>query len=446
MNAHLLAAQVKKALHHIRQEGLSSFLNILSRRFRSSRSLFTKPDVMHAYRFLKFAPEVQYPDNALSNGEKTINWYIPPIGKGSGGHLNLFRFMQHLGNLGFTNRVVIVEDDGERSSVKVKSTIKSWFNIDNVEVYFVDGVVPSAAASIATSWQTAYAVKNLIALTHKCYFVQDYEPWFYPAGSEYALAEQTYRFGFHGFTAGSWLSTLLSREFDMSTTALGFSFDRALYKPYPKDNTIHKRVFFYVRPPTARRAFDLGVLVLAELVRRIPDITVVMAGWDVHHYTFPFACDHAGLKNPEQLAELYSSCDAALVLSLSNLSLLPLEIMACGVPVVSNRAECTEWLLDDKIAMLAEPTVDALACALEKVLSSPALAQQLKENAFAFTASASWSAEGDKMAQRLHDIFSSPPPTFEPASEIPASSFMENTPSGSENFYPILGDKNRRRT
>ncbi|MNJ13173.1 D-inositol-3-phosphate glycosyltransferase [compost metagenome] len=407
MNAHLLAAQVKKSLNHIRQEGFSSFFNILSRRLRSSRSLFTKPDVLYAYRFLKFAPTVQQPDNALSIGAKTINWYIPPIGKGSGGHLNIFRFMRHLGQQGFTNRVIIVEDDGEQSVDRMKSTILDWFGVENVEVCYINAPVPSAAVSIATSWQTAYAVNNISAKTHKCYFVQDYEPWFYPAGTEYALAEQTYRFGFHGFTAGSWLSSLLNQQFGMQATALGFSYDRALYKPHSTaDRGATKRVFFYVRPPTARRAFDLGILVLAELAKRIPDITVVMAGWDVHHYAFPFDCDHAGLKNPEQLAELYSSCDAALVLSLTNLSLLPLEIMACGVPVVSNRAECTEWLLNDDIAMLAEPTVDALADALEKVLRSPELAQQIKENAFAFADSASWSVEADKMAQRLQEIMS----------------------------------------
>ncbi|WP_426619375.1 glycosyltransferase [Pseudomonas rustica] len=406
MNAHLLAAQIKKSLNHIRQEGVSSFLNILSRRMRSSRSLFTKPDVMHAYRFLNFAPVVQQPDDALRNGAKTINWYIPPIGKGSGGHLNLFRFMQHVGTQGFTSRVVIVEDDGEQSVAKTQATIRSWFGIDNLEVYFINGVVPTAAFSIATSWQTAYSVKNIQASTHKCYFVQDFEPWFYPAGTEYALAEQTYWFGFHGFTAGSWLSTLLTKEFGMSTTALGFSFDRALYKPHSRLDTATTRVFFYVRPPTARRAFELGVLVLAELARRIPNLTVVMAGWDVHHYAFPFSCDHAGLKNPDELAELYSSCDAALVLSMTNLSLLPLEIMACGVPVVSNRADCTEWLLNDDIAMLATPTVNDLAEALEQVLCSSTLREQIKKNAFAFTESASWSAEGDKMVEGLEHLLS----------------------------------------
>lgn len=392
---------------------------------------------MYAYRFLKFTPTVKQPDNALSNGDKTINWYIPPIGKGSGGHLNLFRFMQHLGQLGFTNRVIVVEDDSDVPVPKIKSTISDWFGIDNVEVYYIDTPIPSAAASIATSWQTAYAVNNINAKTHKCYFVQDYEPWFYPAGTEYALAEQTYQFGFHGFTAGSWLSSLLNQQFGMQATALGFSYDRALYKPHPTvDRGTAKRVFFYVRPPTARRAFDLGVLVLAELAQRVPDMTVVMAGWDVHHYAFPFACDHAGLKNPNQLAELYSSCDAALVLSLTNLSLLPLEIMACGVPVVSNRAACTEWLLNDDIAMLAEPTVNTLADALEKVLRSPELVQQIKENAFAFAASASWSAEGDKMAQRLEEILSGPSPALGTASETQVPGLEAGKLSRSDTLDP----------
>ena len=92
---------------------------------------------MHAYRFLNFAPVVQQPDDALRNGAKTINWYIPPIGKGSGGHLNLFRFMQHVGTQGFTSRVVIVEDDGEQSVAKTQAKIRSWFGIDNLEVYFI---------------------------------------------------------------------------------------------------------------------------------------------------------------------------------------------------------------------------------------------------------------------------------------------------------------------
>jgi glycosyltransferase involved in cell wall biosynthesis len=80
--------------------------------------------------------------------------------------------------------------------------------------------------------------------------------------------------------------------------------------------------------------------------------------------------------------------------------------MACGVPVVSNRADCTEWLLNDDIAMLATPTVNDLADALEQVLCSSTLREQIKKNAFAFTESASWSVEGDKMVEGLEHILS----------------------------------------
>ncbi len=405
MNIHLLSSQIRKSLQHIRQEGLGSFLKILDRRLKSSRSLLTKPDIEYAYRFLWCTPAVQVPDVSLAQGQRSINWYIPAIGKGSGGHLNIFRFMKYLERNGFTSRVIVVDDESPLSIAKVKAQISQWFGMEIADVRYVKEGVPSAAISIATSWQTAYALRNLQALTHKCYFVQDYEPWFYPAGSEYALAEQTYHFGFEGFTAGGWLAGKLADEFGMPTLALGFSYDRALYSPAPSaQRPASKRVFFYVRPPTARRAFDLGVLVLAELNRRVPDLTVVVAGWDVRHYALPFRCEHAGLLDPSELARLYGSCDAALVLSFSNLSLLPLEIMACGVPVVSNRAACTEWLLTDDIAVLARPTVEDLTGALEKVLSSADLAMQLSTDALAFAAATDWDAEGEKMAVRLRTL------------------------------------------
>ena len=407
MNSHLLFSQAKKVLNHIRHEGFNSFFKILSRRAKSSRSLFMKPDIAHAFRFLKLTPMVEQPDQAFAKNEKTLNWFIPALGKGSGGHLNLFRFMAYLNSAGFTNRVVIIEDDNTVSTSKIKQKILDWYAIDNVEVYYVTERLPAASALIATSWQTAHIVNNVSTPSPKCYFVQDYEPWFYPAGTEQALAEQTYTFGFHAFTAGNWLADRLHDRYNMHAIPLGFAYDRELYRNIPNQkDPERKRVFFYVRPPTARRAFELGVLALAELALRIPEVTVVMAGWDVKHYAFPFECEHAGLQDPGQLAALYSSCDAALVLSLTNLSLLPMEIMACGVNVVSNRAGFTEWLLNDDIAMLAEPTVDSLANALEQVLLDAELSENLRKNALSFVSKASWDAEGGKMAAEMDKILS----------------------------------------
>lgn len=409
MNLHFFISQVKKSVNHIRSEGLSSFLKILSRRSKSSRSIFNKPDVVHAYRFLEFTPIIDAPDLSTPDAKRTINWFIPAIGKGSGGHLNLFRFMKHLAQAGYRNRVIIIEDDNSVSITKVKQKLADWYQIENVDVFYITQTLPYAVMSIATSWQTAYVVNNIKTPSYKCYFVQDYEPWFSPAGTEHTLAEQTYQFGFRAFTAGSWLSTKLHETFGMECYPLGFSYDRALYLPSTSPvSHAGKRVFFYVRPPTARRAFELGVLIFAELQKRMPEITVVMAGWDVTHYAFPFPCDHAGLKNPDELAQLYSSCDAALVLSFTNLSLLPLEIMACGVPVISNRAPCTEWLLNDDIAMLAEPGIAKLADAIERVLRDPALANTLRKNGLEFVNNTSWHKEGDLMIAAIENILTEP--------------------------------------
>ena len=49
--------------------------------------------------------------------------------------------------------------------------------------------------------------------TRRLYFIQDFEPLFYPAGAEYVLAEETYRFGFRAITVGPMLADLLRDRF-----------------------------------------------------------------------------------------------------------------------------------------------------------------------------------------------------------------------------------------
>ena len=48
---------------------------------------------------------------------------------------------------------------------------------------------------IATSWDTVSFVKKLSG--YKMYFVQDYEPYFYPFGELSLLAKKTYEQGLH---------------------------------------------------------------------------------------------------------------------------------------------------------------------------------------------------------------------------------------------------------
>jgi glycosyltransferase involved in cell wall biosynthesis len=306
--------------------------------------------------------------------------------------------------LGFECSVVIIGAPEALPESLTNELIAEWYLPVNAKVFWGLEHAPPAYISLATAWKTAYAVRNFQSTVHKCYFVQDFEPWFYPVGSEYVMAEETYRFGFTGITAGDWLASKLAEEYGMKTFSVGFSYDHDRYRPIRQQDPAVQRVFFYARPTTARRAFELGVLALNIVSKRHPNVEVIFAGGDISAYEIPFKYTDAGIADLDALPELYSRCSVALVLSFSNLSLLPLELMACGIPVVSNRAACTEWLLNDQNSLLATPTAEGLAEAVCTVLSDPSVAARLRQEGLKTAVSTDWSREAERVADVLRRL------------------------------------------
>jgi glycosyltransferase involved in cell wall biosynthesis len=89
---------------------------------------------------------------------------------------------------------------------------------------------------------------------------------------------------------------------------------------------------------------------------------------------------------------------------MTNLSLLPLELMACGCPVVSNNGPHVEWLLNSQNSELADPTVEALAGGLRKVLFDKERRQALIRNGFETSAATDWKKEAAKVATFLNEL------------------------------------------
>jgi O-antigen biosynthesis protein len=333
-----------------------------------------------------------------------INWVIPDFGIGSGGHLNIFRFIFHLEKLGYKCRVIIVGGSQYSTGDQAREIARKHFFLINAEFGIGENCLQPADFTFATSWITAYTVINYRHAGKYMYFVQDFEPFFYPHGSDYAFAEQTYRMGFYGVTAGGWLADKLSAEYGMKTMPVGFSYDRGLYFPRKRKKNDSKRVFFYARPVTPRRGFELGLLSLNLVSQRLPDVEFVLAGWDVTDYKIPFRHKNAGSLALGKLPELYSQCDVALVLSFTNLSLLPLELMACGCPVVSNRGANTEWLLNEQNSILADATPNALCEAIVMVLDDESLRNKLSAQGVSFVAGTNWEEEARKVANLLDPL------------------------------------------
>ena len=402
-----LLINISKVIHYAKSNGLMQ----TSRAIWSKQKLAWGKKISIVDRYKEYAaPDFGAVLIKDSLDKKSINWFIPPVGRGSGGHLNIFRFIRNLEALGYKSRIIVVGDPQPTSSSNVKKNIHDWFFPLEAGVYIFDGSeIPSAYFAIATEWRTAYYVKRFRSCIKKCYFVQDFEPWFYPAGTDWIFAENTYRFGFYGFTAGSWLANKLNIEYGMHTKSLGFSYDRDHYglkkiRGNLKEAAANPKVFFYARPPTMRRGFELGILVLQQVIARLPNVIILLAGWKLDKNQIPFPFHNLGLLELNELGSIYKECDVGLVLSFSNVSLLPLELMACGVPVVSNKAPYTEWLLNENNSILADPTVESLSQAIISVLSDRGLAMRLREGGLNFSCKTSWEGEAQTMAENLERL------------------------------------------
>jgi glycosyltransferase involved in cell wall biosynthesis len=222
-----------------------------------------------------------------------------------------------------------------------------------------------ADVAVATSWETAYAVAALPGCRARAYMVNDHEPEFHPTSVERELAERTYGLGLHGLAASPWLHDLYT-AYGGSASPFAYGIDHDVYRPR---DVARRRdtVAFYARAATPRRAVPLGIAALDELRRRRPGVRVVAFG-DREPLAAPFASEHAGVAAPEQLARLFSEATAGLCLSLTNVSLVPHEMLACGLPCVDLDRPGTRSVREGDAIALAAPDPVAIAAELERLL------------------------------------------------------------------------------
>jgi hypothetical protein len=222
-----------------------------------------------------------------------------------------------------------------------------------------------AHAVFATSWPTAYPVFNSRCAGKRFYFVQDFEPYFYPVGSWSFLAENTYRMEFHAITAGRWLAQKLTSEYGMATDSFEFGSDTSHYWRCPA--VTRRGIVFYARPEAERRGFELGLMALEILASKRKDLDIHFYGKKMGKLSFPII-DH-GRVAPKELNDIYNQCYAGLSLSLTNASLVPHEMLAAGCIPVVNDADHNKIVLNNQYIRYAGCNPVTLAAELDAVAS-----------------------------------------------------------------------------
>lgn len=390
--------KIKKAIRIFQDGGIRAVI----RKIRQIQSGKGKTNLIKGYDFIinrdKISFDKEQYEELKNTGDIVINWVIPLPGIGSGGHINIFRFICNLQKMGYKNRVYTMNGDEMAPDDEFHKFVEKYYGVKDhtIELHHGTGRMRCAHATIATSWETAYLVNNFDNTVSKFYFVQDFEPYFFPQGSRYSFAENTYKFGFRGITAGDWLKDKLHEEYGMITASFGFSYDRNLYqKKEKKDNK--KRIFYYARPFTERRSFEMGLLVLSELSKRVPDLEIVMAGSSLEQYEIEFPFIDLGTVALNELAELYAQCDMCLVLSHTNISLLPLEIMASNSVVVCNKGPHSEWLVNEENSILVETEPLDIIDKVMYYFEHPEKLEEKRRKGMEFAEKTSWEAEAGKV-------------------------------------------------
>ncbi|MBJ7329681.1 MAG: glycosyltransferase [Solirubrobacteraceae bacterium] len=353
------------------------------------------------------APLLPVTADAAERERLRVAVVIPHFREGSGGHRTICTLVRGLEARGHICSLWLHDPEGVHradADAVVRSHVDSWFGPIAAPVYKGFEHWHGADVVVATGWQTVHPALLLDQVRARAYLVQDHEPEFYATSADRMFAEDTYHRGLYVIAASPWLRDLVADQYGAAGTAFELGVDHAVYSPDNALDRLDDTIIFYGRGATPRRATELGWLALTELRRRRPNVRVLAYGDSQPNWEQPFPYEFLGVVSPTELAALYRRARAGLVLSLTNYSLIPQEMMACGLPVVDVRGGCSEAVFGgDGPVELAAPDPVALADALERLLDDQSDWDHRSQAGLAWAAERTWDAAVDAVEAGLRE-------------------------------------------
>jgi len=360
----------------------------------------------------------QFPERVSINiKERVCNWYLPQFDNPFyGGVMTILRLAEFLlRRYGIKQRILIC--GGANKGEVEANLIRAFPLLKTAEVIILDSAkaiinIPPSDYSVATLWTTAYVLLGVKNTGIKFYMIQDFEPAFYPAGSTYAQAELTYRFGFYGIANTQSLKQIYENDYGGNAVVLKPTIDKSIFYPRESDPSGNiKRLFYYARPGTPRNGFELAAAALKKLKGKYGDkIDIICAGsgWSPQEYGLQNTVRSIGMLPYEATGDVYRSCHAGFVMMMTkHPSYLPFELMACGALVVTNFNPANTWLLkDNENCLLSAPSASCLADRLSYALENYEELVGIRKNAAKDIAKASegWDQSLEQVAEFMLNI------------------------------------------
>ncbi|MGH2906460.1 MAG: glycosyltransferase family 4 protein, partial [Solirubrobacterales bacterium] len=336
-----------------------------------------------------------------------VAWIVPPFGIGGGGHTTIFRMVQALERAGHRCSIWVHDPggiEGKGEGALINRVNDNYMPIE-ADVHRDFRHWTGADIAVATGWDTVYKVLRLENCRSRAYFVQDHEPEFAATSSQSVLATRSYAYGLPCICASPWLAQLVQQRYGAAATPFLLGVDTDEYAPLADVHRREDTVVFYARHFTERRAVELGLLALEEVYRRRPGTRIVLYGAGKPLRT-PFPHEHLGVVSHERLRRLYSEATVGLSLSLTNYSLIPQEMMACGLPVVELAGRACEGVFghDGSVITLARDTSIDIAEKICDLFDEPLRRAALSTAGLEFAEARSWEMATETVHRALLQV------------------------------------------
>ncbi len=274
--------------------------------------------------------------------------FLLPVKGGGGGAHSVVQEVTEMQRLGASAKIAVKDNDRQK-------LLEMYQDIESVNELFV-GFTPENLLLISkgydivvgTVFHSMALVKQIIdAHPHilPAYYIQDYEPMFFPPGSEnwhiardsYSLVPNTVL-----FAKTYWIANIIEQKHGVMVHKVSPSIDHSVYAPGPeqKDNNVFIAVM--IRPQTPIRGSERTMRLLSRLAAETfpKKVSFCLFGCpedDPRFKKLPrdFDYQNSGILTRPEVASLLASCGIFIDLSdYQAFGRTALEAMACGCAVM----------------------------------------------------------------------------------------------------------------
>lgn len=286
--------------------------------------------------------------NKNINNIKCIVFFVWGMDEYSGGHRSILKLASSLQSSGLD---VYLYDVKKSNIVKNQKIADAMLGAEKVR--FISELKNEYDLGVATYWITAYSLlKNHKFFKNTAYFIQDFEPGFYPLSHLFWQAFNSYRLGHKNISLGDWNSNMI-KAYDQSIDlqSVPFPCDLTSY-PYEEPQQFNGGVFNIVC--FVKFSFRRGLPFIWQLLTAIKkkykgNVCIKIIGLTPFAMPLPFGSS-LGKVSPDNLKEIYKKTHLGIAPSFSNISLVPYEMQASGVPCIDFvEGSASNFIEDDSL-------------------------------------------------------------------------------------------------